>query len=71
MKCEDCEHFHPLNEKRPDYKCMCMMFPVKLKESNVRAESTTGDPYNYCQDINKGYCPLYQPQKTNQKELEV
>lgn len=67
--CENCEHSHPENEKRPSYRWMCIMFPRVEQNNFVTTDNRLSEPYMFCKDINGGKCPLFQRAKGKQMEL--
>ena len=63
--CEDCDHLHSDRKKHPAY-WMCLKH--KRAEGFGFVTKTKWDsfpPYMYCQHINSGLCPLYEPRKDN------
>ena len=67
--CEECEHSHEENKKRPVYRWMCMRFPRMELDNFVSTDVRISDPYMYCSGINGGKCPMFQKVKGKQKEL--
>lgn len=69
--CAECDHVHPDTRKRLPTQWLCMRFP--------RVESGMGfvapgqwvemEPYNRCQNVNLGFCPLFQRRREGQLEM--
>ncbi len=66
--CEDCQHFHPDNERRHPRYWMC------LKQRRLpgfphltRQKWHNWDPYNYCERVNVGICAMYEEKVDEQK----
>ena len=69
--CDNCEHSHSDNEKRPPYRWMCTKFPRIEMDNFVTLDVRISDPYMHCKNINGGACPLFIKTKDQQKETET
>lgn len=69
--CEDCEHLHPdTRDPKRTYAWLCMRFPRLPGLSAVAPKSKhIGEPYNRCENINLGFCPLFERRRDGQMEL--
>ena len=69
--CIECEHWHPDNASAPSFGHMCMKFPIVQGNGFVTRDKWDKDkPYRRCTDINQqGNCPLWEPKKNGQMEL--
>lgn len=70
-RCEDCEHSHSENEKRPAYRWMCVKFPRVERENFVTTDERLTDPYMHCQNINGGKCCVFSPRKGPQIRMNL
>ncbi len=66
--CEDCDHMDPWSRKGNSRYALCTKFPRMTGAGFVSKDKFDKDsPYNYCNAINLGHCPLWEPIKGEPK----
>lgn len=62
--CEDCDHVHPMTREKDIYQWMCLKFPrISGLDPVAPTRRVVKEPYNRCQSINVGHCPLWTERK--------
>jgi len=67
--CETCDFVHETTRDKPFYRWICYKFP-RLEGMNPIAptQAVVASPYNFCERINLGHCPCWQPRREAKKD---
>lgn len=62
--CEDCDYVHPMTREKDIYQWMCLKFPrISGLDPVAPKKRVVKEPYNRCQSINVGFCPVWEPRR--------
>lgn len=65
--CRHCDNVLEISRNSPPWRWQCMKFPRLDGFGYVTDEEWVNKPpYGYCQSINHGSCPLWEPRRGNE-----